>query len=252
MPPTGTEVNHTSVTDHRILRRAEPPSQPPQRSTAAPEDLIPFHDSTAADADTERNRGLAIMGMLNRGLPPDLARQYAEKALPPLEQAFRRDNRDWPVVEARADALWLLGRRDEALPAYEASVAANPESESTLHGIANLSLALNRLDEARTYFERAAHVNPWRWEFPQGLATVSFRRGDWERSVRECQQAIALDPTNSAPRSLLVQCYLSLGKKDDAQKQFDTLLALTPEPRRFDLRLWYQEQQQRLLGPRGP
>jgi Flp pilus assembly protein TadD len=250
MPRTGTEVNHTSVTDHRIRRRAAgPPAAPAIRQTPGPADLVLFQGDHIDPRDEEARRGvgLALMAMRNRRMPEAVERQFAEKALPLLDGALSTDPRDLPVGQARADALWCLGHHEEALAAYETVLTARPESELALHGAASLALEMNRPEVARPFFERAVRVNPWHRPYYQGLAVASFRLGEWDRSARECHQALQLEPTNSASRSLLLQCDLCLGRKDEARAEFEALWQLTSESRRPALRRWYDEQLRRLV-----
>src|SRR5690606_32343827 len=127
------EVNHTSSTDHRVPRRAprQAPEKAPRRPTPGPEDLTPYHGHLLAAGDEEvaRNHGVALMGMLERGLPVPLQRAYAAKALPLLDRAVERDATDVPALDSRADALWLLGRLEEARAGYDAALEKQPGSE---------------------------------------------------------------------------------------------------------------------------
>jgi Flp pilus assembly protein TadD len=249
MPRTGTEVTHASVTDHRIRRNAEGPiPSAAERPTPAPSDLVPFHREAIdpQDEGVMRGLGLALIAMRNRRMPQYAEREYAEKALPLLDQALKSDPRDWPVWQARGEALACLGRNEEALAAAETVLSERPESEVTLYGAAFLSLEMNRPAEARSYFERAARVNPWNRSYHHGLAVASFRLAEWDRSARECRQALRIEPSNSASHSLLLQCDLCLGQKDQAEAEFETLRQLTSESRRPALRTWYEEQVRRL------
>jgi tetratricopeptide (TPR) repeat protein len=247
MPQGESEVNHTAITDHRIPRRPSKATPAVRRSTPGPADLVPFHRHLipADDPEQPRNLGLALISMLDRGLPDDVARGFATAALPLLDQAVARDRHDWPAVEARADALWLLGRKDEAMRAYEAALAARPESEGTLLGAGNLALDLNQREAARGYFERAVRVNPHRALYYHRLAVASFRLAEWERAVTECRQVLRLEPTADDTRRLLVLSYLMDGRKAQALAEYDTLRHLTPDARRAELAKWFDEEQQR-------
>ena len=255
MPPTATEVNHAAATDHRVPRRAEgpAPARPTPRRTPGPSELVAFRrDLTELpDAEVSRNLGVALMHMLDRGPPPDFVRRYAETALPLLDGALRRDPHDSDALQARGDALWALGRREEALSSYDTILSETPESEAALSSAGKLALEMNRPDAAQAYFDRAVRVNPWNGRYHQELAVVFFRRGDWDRSADECGESLRLEPTSAAPRSLLVQCRLRLGRIDQAQAEYETLVRLTPENRRADLRLWYDEQRRRLAAENG-
>jgi hypothetical protein len=249
MPRTGAEVNHTAMTDHRILRKPGAPmrKRPPEPLIALPDELVPFHLERIDQRDPEflRNLGVALMQMQDRGLPDMVARAYAEKALPLLEGAIGRDGRDLPALQSRVGALWSLDRHEDALAACETILADWPESEVTLHAAGNLALELNRPDSARSFLERAVKANPWRWQYHQALAIASFRLGEWERGARECSQSLQLGPANAASRSLLIQCYLGGGHRDKAGHEYEILQHHTPENRRHHLRQWYDQQRLR-------
>lgn len=251
LPRISSEVNHTSNTDHRI-RRQPPKGEPgkqPVRTTPGPDDLVPFHDGllTSRDAvEAERNLGMALIAMMDRGLPDVVARGFAAKALPLLSRAVQRHPGDLPARASRGDALWVAGRPQDAWKDIQEVLAAQPESERALHAAGNLAMELKRNDDARTYFERAVRINPWNKYYHHGLAVVSFRKGQLSRGVEECRRSLRLEPTYTPTRSLLIQCYLGLGERDKAKGEYETILATTPEERRGGLRRWYDDQVERL------
>jgi hypothetical protein len=248
MPRAGSEVNHTSITDHRVPRRADPVQLAAKRhSPPGPDDLVPFHAGPSDNA-MSRAHGLALMAMLNTGPPDDVARRFAAKALPMLERALGNDD-DPPAREARGDALLWLGRHEEALSAYVQVLLQAPESESTLDRAGTLSLTTNQPRAARSFYERAVRVNPYRWHHHEALARASFRLGEWQRAAGECRQALELHPANTATRSLLVQCLLAAGDREQAAAEYETIRRLTPEDRRERLRLWFEERLRQLARP---
>jgi tetratricopeptide (TPR) repeat protein len=246
MPRTGSEVSHTSITDHRIRRRPEKAAKAAPHETIPPDltELVPFHRELV-DMNKEgvsRNRGLALMAMLERGPPEEVARQFARKALPLLESALARDPHDVPAWEARGTALWMLGRLPEALSAYEKGLVEKPDYETTLHAAGKLALQMNRRHEGRRYLERAIRVNPWRWQYYHLLAVDSWKNGEWEEAVELLQQSLRLQPFNSTSRrQQLASCYWRLGQKDEARAEFQRLLRLVPAERRAALRQWFEQ-----------
>jgi tetratricopeptide (TPR) repeat protein len=248
MPRISSEVSHTAITDHRVPRRPEQAPAPPERRfTAGPDDLTPFHAHLleANDPEVQRNLGLAVLGMLDRGPPREALRLYADKALPLLEAALRRDPKDLPVLEAKANCLWIMQRPREALADYEAALAAHPESEPALFGAGNVALELNLLDKAEEHLAAAVRANPWNWSHQQRLAVARFRRGAWDDAVAAGRAALRIEPANGATRSLLVQTYLARGDRAQAEAEYEILQRITSESRRDNLRLWYEEQLRR-------
>ena len=93
MPRTGSEISHTSITDHRIPRRAEQsaPGIAPSRAPPGPSQLVPFQSDIVdlKDEEASRNYGVALVAMLERKPPEAIARQFSYKALPLLERALK-------------------------------------------------------------------------------------------------------------------------------------------------------------------
>jgi hypothetical protein len=252
MPKTGSEVDHTAITDHRIPRHADAKALPPEHEPPGPEDLVPFQADRLdpGDEEVKRNLGIALMGMLSLAPPEDVKRRFCLKALPLLERAVERDRTDLPAWEAKGTALWTLKRREEARAAFEEVLAQRPDAETTLFAVGKLALDMKRLEEARAYFERAVRINPWRWQYRLGLAQASFRLREWDRAADECREALRLEPANSASRSLLIQCDLATGRWDQAEEEFKVLWEVTSKGRRPALQRWY-ETVRRNVGP-GP
>jgi len=253
MPRISSEVNHTAITDHRIPRRPEKaPPAPAQlpgtaRTTPGPDELAPFHQHLLKpdNPEVERNLGLAIIGMLDRGPPRDAMAPYADKALPLLEAALRRDPRDLPALQAKANCLWVLRRLKEALAVYETALAEHPGSETAHFGAGNVALELNLPDQAEAHLKAAVKANPWNWTHHHRLAVAYFRRGAWDKAVESCRRTLRIEPANSGARSLLVQTHLARGDRAQAEAEYVILGQLAPEGRRDNLQLWYDEQLRR-------
>jgi len=256
MPQAGSDVSHASFTNHAIPRL--PPKRDAatdtRRPTPGPGDLVPFpgHRILPGDPDAARNLGLAQVNMLSRGLPRTVARNYAAAALPLLDQAVARHPTDWPAVESRADALWLLDRKEEAWAAYASAVAARPDSEGTRSAAGTLALEMGRREVARDHLEQAIRINPWRANYRHQLAVAYFRLGDWARATVDCLEALRLEPSRAATRSLLVQTYLWDGRADKAATEFDILQRITPDDKRAELDRWYRDEKDRAAGRGGP
>ena len=60
---------------------------------------------------------------------------------------------------------------------------------------------------------------------------------------------LELHPTNTATRSLLVQCLLASGDREQAAAEYEAIRQLTPEDRRERLRLWFEERLRQLSRP---
>jgi tetratricopeptide (TPR) repeat protein len=243
MPAGKSDVPHASITDHSIPRQVElpPPEHPPNRFRPNEIPFVHFHRDLVELKDPEigRDLGIALMDRIER-YPERIRQVLGQDALPLLENALQRDDADLPAGQAKANALWVTGRADEAAAAFEAVLTKAPLHEAALHSAANLAMEQERADVARGYWERAIRTNPWRYEFHYGLAAARAQLRDWPGAVDECQRALQMNPFKWEVRKLLVRCYLAMGAKDRARSEFELLLALEP-PEPEALRRWYAE-----------
>jgi Flp pilus assembly protein TadD len=255
MPTNGSEVSHSSITNHAIPRRSPPQRLAQSPSTPGPTDLVPFNRALVAAADPEvaRNLGIARLGMRDRGgMPAAAARTYAAFALPLLDAAVIRDPSDWPAVEARAEALWLVGRPDEAWDALATVVAARPTFETSQYLTGALALDMGRAEEARDHLEQAVRINPYQVLYHHDLARVWLRLRRPDRAAAECRDALRLEPSRAPTRSLFILALLADSRREAAEAEFAILRALTPEAKRSDLEKWYREEKGRATRPGGP
>jgi Flp pilus assembly protein TadD len=251
MPPTGSDLRHTTITDHRVLRRPEDRkpnlpvanARPDQRPALKEATLVNFHAHLLPTPGPEDNRDLAIalIREAERRKPTGTGRGLVARALPLLDAAIQRDGDDVVALESRGNALWDLGKREEAAADYERVLKLAPDQEATLFAAAELAQRRGQLETARSYAERAIRVNPWRWEYHMALARMLAQANDWQSAARECREVFKLHATELGARRLLVTCYLRMKKKEDAKREFDTLMDLGP-PQPDELRRWFAEQ----------
>jgi predicted CXXCH cytochrome family protein len=246
MPPTGSEVNHASTTDHRVPRFLSGAPRSDAGASGAEPPLVPFHHSLLAPDEGEgmgRDLGVALMQAADRR--PAEARRLAALALPLLNAAAEAHPDDLPACHFRGDALWTHGRAEDALEVYESVLAQEPRRELSLNRAAALALRLKRPDLAETYARRSLEVNPWRWQTYHDLATAHVLRQDWGGAAEACRQALKVQPTSLPCRSLLIACHLRLGDGHRARAEFETYLLLHPPDRHEALRRWFDEMNSR-------
>lgn len=245
MPRTGSDVNHTSITDHRIPRRPELAAREPVASKwpqagQVPLILFPGDGAEATDPESARDLGVALLDSAERQ-PNPTARQLSDLALPMLRAAVTRDARDSPAWEALGSALWLRGQLGEALAAYENALQQAPKRETSLFLAATVALRTKRYHVARRHAERAVQVNPWRWQYHQTLAAIHAQTRDWREAIRECQETLQLHPASLGTRRVLVTAYLRTGDQAKARTEFGVVLSLSPLGQHEALRRWFEE-----------
>jgi tetratricopeptide (TPR) repeat protein len=238
------DIAHTAITDHRILRRpdergAAPAPPPPLDPGANP--LLYFHKSLADpyDPEVERDLGLALVELARKH--GAAAQPLAPVALPYLQGAVHRAPDDLAAWEAKGFALLLDGHRPEALDAYDTALAAAPGRERSLTDAAELATLLGRQETAIDYWRRDIGVNPWAAYYHGRLAQLLAERLDWQGALAEAEAALRLNPNDRKTRLALVRCYLGTGRRDRARAELETLVASHPADAEV-LRRWFAEQ----------
>jgi Tfp pilus assembly protein PilF len=237
------DIAHTAVTDHRILRKPAPPAPAEQPHTLAPGEnpLAYFYRDLQDPRDHEvsRDMGLALVELARHHGPQ--AAPLAPLALPLLEGAVFRAPDDVAAWEAEGYALWMHGQGTDALNAFDAALARAPQREQSLNDAGLLAERLKQPERAISYWRRAVAVNPWLGFYRYQLARLLIERRDWSEALAECRAILRLNPASKETRLLLVRCHLGLGEKEQARAEFTTLLALRPQDSDA-LRRWFEEQ----------
>ena len=116
-----------------------------------------------------------------------------------LEEALANFHECSPAIHGaatfgKAVTLQLLHRYGEAENAYEALLAADPNSEETLSNLIALGIETNDLDRVREYSQRLLRVSPQSPVAFQGLATVALERQNHHAAARYCDSVVQLAP----------------------------------------------------------
>jgi predicted CXXCH cytochrome family protein len=229
------DIPHTAATDHRIPRK--PTTARAGRPYSSLTSLRPFQPEIAGFPASEADRARALV--LMEAIGEDRG-QAARTALPILDRLVRAAPEDWPVREARAQALVALGRPAEALTVCEQVLREAPGRETTLHLAATLALALKQPDEAVHFWQRLCVLNPTSLFYRVGLAQAHAAQGDWERAVAECQAILQDYPPNLEARLVLLEYHLGRGERAQARRLFDEVVALEPAEKQR-LARWFPE-----------
>ena len=150
----------------------------------------PNHDRTVSDRHID---GIALVELALKGSPESA--RLAARAMPHLGNALQATPKDIGTLEAQANALSILGRRDEALVVCDQILALAPSRELALVLAAQVSEGLGRSRAAVDYWKRALTVNPWMAPWHARRARLLSRQGAWPEAIDECQAALRIDPT---------------------------------------------------------
>jgi Flp pilus assembly protein TadD len=244
---------HTALTDHRILRRPDTDRHAPSPESRLPEiKLVNFYKDQVDPGDPLVARDLALARLEAARIPlPDKERtRLGRLALPVLQAAVRDAPDDLAAREGEAYALWLHGRQQEALAAYEAVLERAPQRETALADAAALAETmqrqavtraemLRRRADAIDYWRRAVAVNPWAPEYHAALARLLAADEQWRQAISASEAALRLEPSNVATRKTLIESCLGDGDEKRARKEFEKLLSLKP-PEPDELQRWFE------------
>jgi hypothetical protein len=239
MPAGESDIQHHSITDHRIPRRSTDAAPVATRGDGLP--LVHFHGRLlpADDPEAARDLSIALVDRVER-YPPRVRQELGAIALGRLKAALKRDPADVPALDANAHALWAVGDRAGAAAAFDAALTLAPRREGTLQWAAMLALEQKQPAAAVGFLERAIAANPWRHEYHYLLAEALAQRKQWASVLKQAEEALKLNPANTGARQLLVECLLESGRPDEARAELDRLLALSP-PNAAALRSWFAQ-----------
>jgi predicted CXXCH cytochrome family protein len=216
------DIAHTAATRHDIAREPLPQVNAPVSPAEEGPALVAFHPSGAEDR--ARERAIALATKAREQSDRDLAGRMAREALPLLESSLQQQPDDPPSWEARASALFALGRMPEALEALRGSLRYQPDRETTLDVASMLATRLRRGDEAATLTERLVEVNPWQSDYHARLAVLHASAGRWGPAVEAARAALRLNPASPA-RQVLVIHYDRTKQPDRARAEREILRA---------------------------
>jgi len=228
-----TDVAHTATSDHRIPRRPGQAFQSvgmPRQVFSEAIPLVNFHEGLVdpADRGARRDFAVGVIDLVEPMPPGPPRREAAQVALPFLREAVEKAPDDLPALHAQGFALWVLGFPNEAAAGFDAVLDKAPEREVTLSYAAQLAAGLGRKEAARAFWERAIAVNPYAPSYRIQLGLLFVQDKDWPRALEQARAAGRINPLSADVHMLLIDCYLSTGRKKEAREEFDKLMALEP------------------------
>lgn len=141
-----------------------------------------------------------------------------EEALTDLRRAVFLAPKDPLIQNSYGLCLSKLNRRSEAVAAFEAAVASDP---NFAHAHFNLGMAQERegeIEAAQKHYERAAELRPDFLEPPARLVGLAGRTGDWVKVREMGPRVLASDPKNAVVLMAMTRAALAAGDLERAEK----------------------------------
>ncbi|MBP3960865.1 hypothetical protein J8F10_37060 [Gemmata sp. G18] len=247
MPRTGSaNIPHTSVTDHRILRR---PTQPPviKRPPAGGLPLVAFQTGRDGPTKEERERDLGIaLAWATVKLPAGPGspqRAIAAIARDRLEGSLGTWHGDADAWLALSFARAAGGDAEKRFAAATRATQLAPGSDAALAELVEAALAVRKDELAEEAAASWVRLNPTSVEPHLARATVFSRRGQWGKAEAEARAALGIQPLHPEARLYLALCRHRLGDAAGGRKEADTAIGLATAPQQRDrMSDWYLRQ----------
>ena len=174
-------------------------------------------DEDRAEAMTKFTRGVLF-----------LEQGFADKAIAPLNEAWRLSHHDPVIGERLAQAYYAT--RDVARADLIAGqvLEADPGSVPMLHMKARLCLARSDTKGAIAFLERARDADPHAIETERMLAALYGENGDTDLAIKSLERCIRLEPEISELHVAHGEMLLIAGRTDDAEAAFKRALTIDP------------------------
>jgi hypothetical protein len=245
MPRSGSaNIPHTSVTDHRILKRPEAPPAPRSRPPEAPP-LVAFQNGRYAPPEAERQRdlGMALAWVAVKMPRAPGGRQerfafLAQERLTTALKTWRGDPDAWLALSFARAASGDLERR---FASATNAVRLAPDSDAALAELAEAALAAKRdaqaIEAATNWIQR----NPTAVEPRLARIAALTRTGEWSRAEEDARAALKIQPLHPEARLYLAVCRHHLGDAAAGRKEADTAAGLaTTSQQRAAMLDWYR------------
>ncbi len=129
---------------------------------------------------------------------------------------------------ARANALAMLGRLDQAIKAYERCVALDPAHGSAQYNRATVLVQLQRWPEALAGLDKTLSISPAMADAWNNRAGVLQMMGRYDEALASIQQVLRLRPRDAQAFYNAGTMLLVLNRFEEAVQAFERTLQLDP------------------------
>lgn len=232
---SNTNIAHTSLTDHRILRD-------PTISIAVSNDLadvpvlVPYFQSELLSPE-ERGRNLAIaLSKFSEKMPATLpikqrsvttSKELLSKSL----ELWKNDTDGWLALSSLEMGA---GNSQGAIQALQSAMRANPKDENVLSLLAFMAESSGRLELALGALNDLIAANPSSQDYRLKRMVMYVSGGDFVQAEAECRELLRINPLQPTARLVLGMCLYGAGEKKAGRKEIDIALNLATSPQQRD------------------
>jgi hypothetical protein len=231
-----TSIAHSSVTDHRILRR---PAEKVRRAILPTGELsiVPYTSTGGNDRDYVLALLKDLSIIKSRDPNAETARQAIETKLRNSLQANPGDAMLWFGLSE-----YLAGQKNRtgAIRALEEGLKIDRENETLQGGLLFQALAAKDFTRALPWAERVVKTNPQAVESFLARGLVAQGLNDRASLATSARAAIAIHPLHPRARVLAAIADHHAGRRDEAKANLQaTLQSVQSVTLRYDLQDWF-------------
>ncbi|QDT48668.1 Tetratricopeptide repeat protein [Symmachiella dynata] len=238
MPSVGSNVPHTSQSDHRILRNPSSLQAEAQPSTRGEVWSI-FGDSEQHLPAWEIQRARAIA--LSDQAIEEMNQPLMGQAITALESVLAHDRNDVDVLHLLGYLYELIGKHAQAKSYFEAALRIDPQDEMSLKNLGLVGFRTRAIDLGLASYGRYLKVNKWDGTMFSPYVRMLAASGDLRAAAAAAEQGLQLDPTQLELRDITVKLYERLGNQKKSQQHLELLQEINSQ-----LTPWDQKRRDRL------
>jgi tetratricopeptide (TPR) repeat protein len=145
-----------------------------------------------------------------------------------LQTALRLEPKHAPGHYNLGTALVVLGRREEAIAAYERAIALRDDYSDARSDLGGLLLAANRQTEAAEQFRLTLESDPDNTYALYNLGLMFQMQGDADRAVEQYRRALAIAPNDAETHNNLGQILAGQGQWEEAATEYLAAIETAP------------------------
>lgn len=181
--------------------------------------------AAAATSPNDRDAAVALADLLRAG------GQWNE-SVAVLDPIIARETTtpDWRLLYLRAVALEQAKRWPEAERDLQAALKINPDEPELLNFLGYTWIDRNEhLSEALGMVQKAVAARPQSGAMLDSLGWAYYRLGDYKTAVEKLESAVEMEPGDPDVNGHLGDAYWKVGRKTEAQFQWQRVLTLEPD-----------------------
>ncbi len=174
----------------------------------------------------------------------ELARKDPKAALPHFDRALETQRADLSALVGRGQALLAMDRDRDAVAAFEAALAVDPDLPDVKQRVDVLTFRLReqdiarareaartgRFDQAVQMYNAAIAGSPDSPFLYRELAAIERQQGHDDEAMEHLRKAVALDPTDARSLEQIGEILEAKGDDEGAERAYTDSLAIEPNP----------------------